>query len=130
MAQSSAASFADVALESATRYACEDADIALRLCEHFEEPLKRIGLDTLEREIEMPLLSVLARMECSGIRLDSERLNLQSEEIGAQIETLRTQIFEMSGQTFNLDSPKQLAKVLFEDLGLEPIKKTKTGPEY
>ena len=126
LSSSSAETFREVPIDAATKYACEDADIALRLCFHYDEPLKKLGLDVLEQQVENPLINVLSTMETAGILVDASVLRRQSTAIGERIERLRTEIFELSGETFNIDSPKQLAHIL-EVLGLKEVKKTKTG---
>lgn len=81
----------------------------------------------LYKEMDLPLMKILLQMEFEGIMLDQGMLSLHSEELGVRIEKITTEVHAMVEKPFNLASPKQLAKVLFEDLGLEPIKKTKTG---
>jgi len=90
--------------------------------------LEQDGLVDLYREIELPLVRVLADMERTGIRLDVEVLHKLASEFGDQIDALQKSIFELAGAEFNLNSPKQLAVVLFERLGLPVLRKTKTGP--
>lgn len=123
------ATFADVAVEPATRYACQDAHYAWMLSEVLGERIEREGLLPVFRDLEMPLVSVIARMELHGIRLDTQFLGLMSTEFGSLIEQLRGQIFEMAGGEFNVNSPKQLSEVLFEKLGIpsKGLKRTKTG---
>lgn len=117
-----------VELEAITRYASEDADIALRLYELFAPKLKVMGLDRLAAEIEMPLVEVLAEMEHAGIRVDAAELDRQRERLSARIIELRDLIHERCGEPFNIDSPRQLAEILFTRLGLPVVKKTQTGP--
>ena len=83
--------------------------------------------ESLLKEVEMPVSEVLAYMEFSGIKVEQETLQLLSEEMAVGIERAEKQIFELAGQEFNINSPKQLGKVLFEDMGLRVVKKTKTG---
>jgi DNA polymerase I len=116
-----------VSIEETTVYACEDADVALRLGIHYETELTQLQLTPLEQDIENPLINVLARMESTGIRLIPDVLRTQSAELTTQVELLRTEILEMAGEDFNVDSPKQLACILFEKLELPEIKRTKTG---
>ncbi|MEY3173201.1 MAG: hypothetical protein RLZZ436_1115 [Planctomycetota bacterium] len=89
--------------------------------------LERAGLLTLYRELEEPLIRVLARMEYTGIRVEAAELSRQSAEIGVRIDTLTAEIFRQAGRSFNIDSPKQLSGVLFTDLKLPVIRKTQTG---
>lgn len=125
--QAGVTTMAAVPISAASDYACEDADLALRLSLHYEDKLKSLGLDKLEQEVENPLINVLAEMENAGIRLSGNVLRSQSAEIGHRIERLRDEIFSLAGEEFNVDSPKQLAHILFEVLGLTEVKKNKTG---
>ncbi len=115
-------------IEAVTPYAAEDADITLRLADVLEGQLADEGLTELFVELEMPLMPVLAEMERRGIRVDPQRLKRMEIELSARADELREQIIEAAGEQFNLDSPKQLAVVLFEKLSLPIIKRTKTGP--
>ncbi len=119
--------FAAVAIEDATAYAAEDAHVAWLLDRGFEERLAKEGLVELYREVELPVIPVLADMELAGIGLDVESLGeLELELVGA-IATLEAEIHQLAGRSFNVASPKQLAEVLFDEQGFEPVKKTKTG---
>jgi DNA polymerase-1 len=119
-------SFAEVALDMATQYAAEDADITLQLFQQFQPQL--IGeLRTLFDTVELPLLQVLIEMEWAGIGVDCEKLTSLSAEFSNQIEVLEQQIYHLADGVFNINSPKQLGEVLFDKLGLAHGKKTKTG---
>ncbi len=120
--------FAEVPLDAARDYACEDADIALRLAEVFAPELERLQLDDLFRRIEMPLVEVLAEMEWAGIRIDEPFFAELSEKLIAQREAVQKQIFDAAGTEFNIGSNPQLREILFERLELPVIKRTKTGP--
>ena len=121
-------SMRDVPLEEQTEYAVEDADITLQLASHFEPELKESGTTTLFKDLEIPLLQVLADMELEGIRLDVSFLQQLSLEMETDIAALESSIFELAGETFNIGSPKQLGEILFEKLKLvNKPKKTKTG---
>jgi DNA polymerase-1 len=127
-------SFAEVPLADAVPYAAADADVALRLFLQLEPQLKSAGLERLYREVEMPLVAVLAGMERAGIGVDGAELDRQRERLDGRIAALRTEIASLAPRPFNPDSPKQLAEVLFHrpldplpGLGLKPVKKTKTG---
>ncbi len=120
-------SFQEVAIESATRYSCEDADMVLRLKAELEPSLKEHGLERLFYEIEMPLMEVLAEMERTGVKIDVKFLQVFSKRLEAEIKRSQNKIYEMAGTEFNINSPKQLAEVLFTKLGLSPTKRTKTG---
>ncbi|WP_298950747.1 DNA polymerase I [uncultured Nonlabens sp.] len=121
-------SMRDVDLEKQKEYAVEDADITLQLKEHFTPELASAGTDKLFKDIEMPLLDVLAAMEIEGINLDEEFLNSLSGDLETDIAQLEKDIYEVAGEKFNIGSPKQLGIILFEKLNLvEKPKKTKTG---
>ena len=109
-------------------YAAEDADITLRLAEALAPKLQAEGLDDLFRELEMPLMPVLAAMERDGIALDPQCLKKMEVKFSRRADELREEILELAGEEFNPDSPKQLATILFEKLELPVIKKNKTGP--
>ncbi len=118
----------EVPVAEVTRYAAEDADIPLRLSEILAQRLEQDGLDTLFHQLEMPLVEVLAEMEFHGIKVDVPRLRQLSKQYGERMAELEAEIYAEAGRPFNIDSPKQLAKVLFDDLGLPQIRRTKTGP--
>ncbi len=121
-------SFAEVELETASQYAAEDADVTLRLHRHLSPLLEREeGLKNLYESVELPLMSVLARMERTGTLIDGNLLRRHSREMGEQIESLREQLYFEAGEVFNPDSPKQLQHILFENRGLRVVKKTPKG---
>ncbi|GAB4556143.1 MAG: DNA polymerase I [Geothermobacteraceae bacterium] len=122
-----AISFAEVEVERAVEYAAEDADITLRLVDVLEPMLEETGQKSLFTDVELPLERLLARMEWTGVRVDSEFLAGLSEEFGARLRQLEEEIFALAGTSFNVASPKQLGEVLFERLKLPRGKKTKTG---
>jgi len=118
----------DVEIEKIKEYAAEDADITLQLKEVFEPRLVDANADKLFREVETPLIYVLADMEREGVRIDKEALDEYSLQLKVEIEQLETTIYEKAGVKFNIASPKQLGEVLFDKLQLDPkAKKTKTG---
>lgn len=119
--------FDKVAIEKATAYAAEDADIALRLKQTLEPKLREQNLDGLFRDIEMPLMEVLVDMERSGVRIDAEFLKTLSRRLERETAGVMKTIYELAGMEFNINSPKQLADILFVKLKLNPVKKTKTG---
>ncbi len=121
-------SFAEVPLERAAEYACEDADYTLRLRELFEPQLKEQGLKTLFQELEMPLVPVLARMEANGIRIDLVLFQEMGRRLERDLGSIQDDILKLAGEDFNLNSTPQLREILFEKLGLPVLKKTKTGP--
>ena len=120
--------FNQIDIEQAGPYAAEDADITLRLHQAIFSRLEN-NKDQLSvfTDIEMPLLPVLARMEQHGVLIDSDLLNEQSHSIGMRLQELEIQAHDIAGQTFNLASPKQLQKILFEELKIPVIKKTPKG---
>ncbi|MFQ5901302.1 MAG: DNA polymerase I [Thermodesulfobacteriota bacterium] len=119
--------FNEVRVEDATVYACEDAHVTLLLVQEFLPRLKEAGLTGLFRDIEVPLVEVLAEMEMAGIMIDKEGLIALSREMEEKIGGLQKRIYRIAGMEFNINSPKQLSEILFSRLGLKPVKKTKTG---
>ena len=116
-----------IPLAQATIYAAEDADIALRL-HHFLTPkLEEMGITALVRDIESPLAPILAEMEYNGIVCDKEELKRQSSVISELVNARQEEIHEIVGYPCNIDSPRQLAQVLFEELGFKPVKRTRSG---
>ena len=109
-------------------YAAEDADVPLRLYPLLAARLEESELTRLNAEVETPLVAVLAEMEYDGICVDVERLSELSRRFRARTETLEAEIHELAGHPFNIASPKQLGQVLFEELHLPVVKKTKSGP--
>ena len=121
-------SFADVDLEHATAYAAEDADITLRLHQVLSEKLKATpSLEKVYREIEMPLVPVLTRMEANGILIDAVELKRQSADLTQRMHHTQQRAYEIAGRSFNLDSPKQVGALLFDELKLPAMVKTPTG---
>ena len=120
--------FADVPLADAVNYAAEDADVTLRLYHLLQSKLQEdAALWNLFQTMEMPLQPILAAMEQQGIALDIFELEAYGEELGQGVGDLVKEIHHLCGHEFNVASPKQLQKVLFEERGLTPGKKTKTG---
>lgn len=114
--------------EQVCEYAAEDADITLRLKNVFESELKKLGLERLFREIEMPLVPVLASMELQGVRIDTGSLKETSDILTARMHALEEKIYEQAGEVFNISSPKQVGDILFGKMKIvEKPKKTKTG---
>lgn len=122
-----AVTFDHVPVDQACVYASEDAEVAWRLCSEFEPRLRERKLETLFKEIELPLISVLARMEQAGIAIAPELFAKLHDEIEGRLAGLEETIFELAGEPFKINSPKQLQGILFDKLGLKPIRKTKTG---
>jgi DNA polymerase-1 len=119
--------FSEVEIAQATQYACEDAQVPLLIQKPLAEKLREYALEELFRTIELPLIDVLAQVEVNGVLLDSAKLKTLSCEFTQKAEHIKGQIFELAGGEFNLESPKQLSKILFEKLKYPVVKKTKTG---
>jgi DNA polymerase-1 len=126
-------SMLEVPIEQITEYACEDADVAFQLHQHFDPQLKQHELMDLYLNLELPLLEVLGDMEREGIYIDADILARQGQDIAKMITELEKTVFDIAGETFNLNSPKQLGPILFEklkiqnDVGIKKVKTTKTG---
>jgi len=119
--------FDQVPVEEASTYSCEDSDVTFRAAEILEGDLERVELSGLFRDVEMPLVTVLCDMEMTGVLLDTDLLSGISGEMAQALRELEGRIHEVVGRPFNISSPRQLAQVLFEELGLPPVRKTKTG---
>jgi DNA polymerase-1 len=114
-------------VEKVAAYAAEDADITLRLYNVFAPKLKEQELSPLFEKVEMPLIPVLATVEATGVTLDLDYLQEMSNKLGKDLKKLEEIIFTLAGEEFNLNSPAQLSKILFEKLKLPTKKRTKTG---
>ena len=117
----------EVPLAQATIYAAEDADITLRLYQFLTPKLEEIGITELVHDIESPLAPILAEMEYNGIVCDRDELKRQSGVIEKLVNDRQKEIHEIVGYPFNIDSPNQLAQVLFDALGFKPVKRTRSG---
>jgi len=126
-------SMAEVELGKIAEYACEDAEIALRLRELFEPKLAEIGVESLFHDVEIPLIRVLAEMEENGVSLDLKLLARMSRDMDDDLERLKREIHGLAGEPFNINSTQQLGKILFDKLkvheqaGWKRPRKTKTG---
>jgi DNA polymerase-1 len=118
---------AQVAIEDAAEYACEDADVTLRLKNRFAPQLAERGLTSLFESIETPLIPVLMRMERSGVTVDVPRLRSLSALFEKEADALAREIHALAGHSFNIHSTRELAKVLFEELKLPARRRMKTG---
>jgi DNA polymerase-1 len=117
--------FSQVALDKATPYACEDADITFMAYDVLNPKLKELGLDKLMASVEMPLVPVLMQMEMRGTGLDVARLHELSRSFKQQLDALEGSIYGLAGESFNINSSQQLGRILFEKLKLPVQKKTK-----
>jgi DNA polymerase-1 len=121
-------SMAEVPLDQVAPYACEDADVTLRLKGLLEAQLREASLLELFHEIEVPLIGVLAAMEGRGVAVDTGLLAGLSAEFQKRLDASARKIYDLAEESFNLNSPKQLSVILFDKLGLPVQKRTKTGP--
>ncbi len=120
-------SFDRVALDKATEYAAEDADVTLRLWQTFKPLLHKEKVTTVYETEERPLVPVLAAMEREGIKVDRDKLSRLSADFSQRMAALEAEAYEQAGEEFNIGSPKQLGEILFDKMGIEGGKKTKTG---
>ncbi|HDY8053093.1 TPA: DNA polymerase I [Vibrio vulnificus] len=120
--------FNQIDLNEAAVYAAEDADVTLRLHNRLFANIEQDEkLNAIYQEIEVPLVPVLSRMERTGVLIDDMKLSAQSQEIAVRLGELEQKAYEIAGQPFNMNSPKQLQTILFEQMGLPVIKKTPSG---
>jgi len=119
--------FSDVELNKAMEYAAEDADITYRLYKIFNKNLKLEKLTSIYELFEKPLIEILAIMEISGIKIDSKFLKELSKKFEKKLNNLEEQIFKMSGKDFNIGSTKQLGEIIYNELKIAALKKTKKG---
>ena len=120
--------FDQVSIDDAVQYAAEDADVTLQLYNHLTALLeKEKSLYSIYQDIEIPAMNALIKIERNGVLIDHKILQNQSHVIGEKLIKLEDKAHELAGQPFNLSSPKQLQEILFEKLGIKPLKKTPTG---
>ena len=125
---SKAIPFSHVALDDATRYAAEDADVTMRLHRAQAPRLAQVpALEGVYRDIEMPLVPVLERIEANGVLIDADELRRQSADLSRRMLALQQQATELAGRSFSMDSPKQLGALLFDELKLPVLVKTPSG---
>jgi DNA polymerase I len=121
-------SFAQVEIERAAEYSCEDSDMTLHVHRHLWPLIEAdAGLRYIYAEIEMPTSAILERIERTGVLIDSAKLAAQSQQLAERMVALEQQAYELAGQPFNLGSPKQIGEILFGKLGLPVKKKTASG---
>ena len=119
--------FSEVDIEKAKDYAAEDADITLRLYKKFYKSLKEEKMINVYENFEKPMIKILAYMEIEGIKIDSEFLKVLSSKFEKKIEKIQKDVFKISKKEFNIASPKQLGEILYNDLKIADLKKTKKG---
>ncbi len=117
----------DHSTEVAAPVLCREADAILRLSKLLETKLASRSLKKLFEKMEIPLVPVLSEIEQNGVKIDSDLLNKMSDELSIKLASVTEKIYALAGSVFNINSPKQLSEILFNRLGLKPIKKTKTG---
>lgn len=117
-----------VPIAKVSDYCCEDVDYTFRLKQIFAPELKKRGLESLLYDLELPLGKVLLHMERVGMFLETGKLEALSKEVNQELSELETSIYSLAGEEFNINSPKQLGVILFEKMGIKPLKKTATGP--
>ncbi len=122
--------FQEVPLDLAADYAAEDADLTFMACAALKKQIEDKGLMPLMETIEVPLITVLAKMEMAGIRVDTDVLGQMSKEFETELKSLEQTIYELAGEEFNINSSQQLGVILFEKLGLKTVKKTKKRTGY
>ena len=123
----SAITFDKVPIEDAVKYAAEDADVTLRLWQMFKPKLHQEQVTTVYETLERPLSPVLAQMEMRGIKVDRDTLSRMSNAFAQKMAGYEAELYELAGHEFNVQSPAQVGAILFEEMGLEGGKKTKTG---
>jgi len=119
--------FSDVDIEKAKDYAAEDADITLRLYQKFKKNLKTEKMTNLYESFEKPMIKILALMEIEGIMIDSKFLKILSLKFEKKIKKIQNEVFKISNKEFNIASPKQLGEIIYNDLKIASLKKTKKG---
>jgi DNA polymerase-1 len=119
--------FSEVRIEDAAEYSGSDSASTLKLKKYFEPEIEKEELSQLMRDIEVPLIEVLADMEMTGIKIDISLMRKLSSKLASELASIEKRIYFIAGEEFNINSPKQLQEILFEKLGLRTIKKTKTG---
>ena len=118
----------DLPAEDVYRYACEDADITLKLYEHFKNKLNKLSDQMiLYNDVELPLIKILSRMELAGVKVDKSKLLQLSKNFGKKITELENNIYQIVGHNFNISSPKQLQEIFYEKMNLPILKKTPKG---
>jgi DNA polymerase-1 len=121
----SAITFDQVPIDEAVKYAAEDADITLRLWQHFKPQLHQKRVTTVYETLERPLVPVLARMEMAGIKVDRDALSRMSNAFAQKMAGLEAELHELAGENFNVQSPAQVGSILFDKMGSKVARKPK-----
>merc|ERR1711991_237844 len=119
--------FSEVDLKSATEYAAEDADITLRLYELLSERILKEKLEKIYEVFEKPMIKILAKLETSGIKVDDVYLKKLSKKFEERLIKIEKEIYKITGKEFNIGSPKQLGEIIYNELKIAKLKKTKKG---
>ena len=119
--------FSDIDLKEATEYAAEDADVTLRLYELLSERVDKEKLNKIYEIFEKPMIKLLSNMEMNGIKINDEYLKKLSKKFEIRLKNIEKEIFKLSGKQFNIGSPKQLGEIIYNDLKIAKLKKTKKG---
>ncbi len=119
--------FSEVSIEKAKEYAAEDADVTLRLYQKFKNSLKSEKMTNLYESFEKPMIKILALMEIEGIKIDNKFLKILSSKFDKKIKKIQDEVFKISRKEFNIASPKQLGEIIYNDLKISNLKKTKKG---
>jgi DNA polymerase-1 len=119
--------FADIELAKATEYAAEDADVTLRLYEHLKERMDEEKLNKIYEYFEKPMVKLLAKLELNGIKVEASYLKKLSAQFEKKLRKIEKDIFVLAGKEFNIASPKQLGEIIYNDLKIAKLKKTKKG---
>ncbi|HEY6219388.1 MAG TPA: DNA polymerase, partial [Gemmatimonadaceae bacterium] len=120
--------FDQVPIECARDFSCEDVDVTLQLRDVFQPQLVALELETLYRDVELPLIGVLAEMEWQGVAIDAEWFSTLKDRFARERQRVELAIYEAAGETFNINSNPKLREILFDRLGLPVLKRTSTGP--
>jgi DNA polymerase I len=119
--------FSDIGLEEATKYAAEDADVTLRLYNLLQDRVKNEKLNKIYEVFEKPMVKLLSKLEINGIKVDDVYLKKLSKKFEERLKKIEKEIYKVSGKEFNIGSPKQLGEVIYNDLKIAKLKKTKKG---
>ena len=117
--------FSDVSLEKATEYAAEDADVTLRLYEVLSERVDSEKLNKIYEIFEKPMIKILSKLETNGIKVDDSYLKTLSSKFSSKLNKIEKEIYKLSGKEFNIGSPKQLGEIIYKELKIAKLKKTK-----